>query len=190
MSERALIVLWWMIAAVGVVVLVVAAGQMVAGADEGRTCVSAHMVRGYGPDRVVVPLDPGLHRVDVHVWDAYAGRAETGPVGQGSERVTVAGRTTPDLEDGVDRADWSGSWEWSGAELVVVHEHGGSGWQSLHVEVCAAPVEPEPVPTTTIPEVVEDVPQPESGEVEVVPVEVLPETVVAEPVQTAPAFTG
>ena len=188
MSERALIVLWWMIAAVGVVVLVVAAGQMVAGADEGRTCVSAHMVRGYGPDRVVVPLDPGPHRVDVHVSDEYPGRAETGPVGQGSERVTVAGRTTPDLADGVERADWSGSWEWSGAELVVVHEHGGSGWQSLHVEACATPI--TPAPTTTVPEVVEDVPEPESGEVEPPPVEVLPETVVAEPVEAAPAFTG
>jgi len=186
MSERALIVLWWMIAAVGVVVLVVAAGQMVAGADEGRTCVSAHMVRGHGPDRVMVPLEPGPHRVDVHVWDAYAGRAETGPIGQGSERVTVAGRTTPDLADGVERADWSGSWEWSGAELVVVHEHGGSGWQSLHVEACATPTTP---PTTTPPTTTASTTTTTSTTT-VAPTVVLPEALAPDPVVAQPTFTG
>lgn len=184
MSERALIVLWWLIAAVGVVVLVVAAGQMVAGADAGRTCVSAHMVRGHTPDRVVVPLETGPHRVDVRVWDAYAGRAETGAVGQESERVTVAGRTTPDLADGVDRADWSGTWDWSGAELVVVHEHGGSGWQSLHVEACATPTTPPP--TTPPPTTTTTTTPPTTPPTTVL----LPEAVAPVPVVVSPAYTG
>ena len=49
---------------------------------------------------------------------------------------------------------------------------------------------PDRLSPDAAPELVEDVPEPESGEVESPPVEVLPETVVAEPVEAAPAFTG
>jgi hypothetical protein len=153
------------------------------------------MVRGHTTDRVVVPLDPGPHTVTVRTWDEYPGRETTGPIGQESERISVAGRTTPDLADGVARPEWSDAWTWtSPGQLEVVHEHGGTGWQSLWFEVCATPTPPETTTTTTTTTVpvlepdappVTDTPPPVE-----VPVEVLPETVVAVPVKERPAFTG
>ena len=176
----------WLLGVLAVPLLLVAG---VAGAQApGTTCASGKYVFG---GTFSVPLPAGDYDIHVRTWDRYDNRANSWPGDQTSERIAVAGRTTPDLADGVDAADWSGTWRWtSPGTLTVDHVRPDNGAHSVSWEVCATPVEPEPAPTTTVPEVVEDVPEPESGEVEEVPVEVLPETVVAEPVQTAPAFTG
>lgn len=132
-----------------------------------------------------MPLPEGAYDVVARTHDGHPTRASSWPGDQTSEAVTVAGRTTPDLADGVDRADWSGTWRWSSpGTLTIVHAGMPGDADSVSWEVCATPVEPAPVTT------VEDVPEAESGEVEEVPVEVLPETVVAVPVEQAPAFTG
>lgn len=181
------ILLLWLVGVLALPVLLVAG---VAGASNvpGTTCASGKFAWG---GSFSVPLPAGEYDITVTTHDAYNGRAKSWPGDQTSESVTVAGRTTPDLADGVDRADWSGSWRWSSpGTLTIVHAGMPGDADSVSWEVCATPVEPEPAPTTTVPEVVEDVPLPESGEVEEVPVEVLPETVVAVPVEQAPAFTG
>lgn len=178
----------WILGVLAVPLLLVVG---VAGAQApGTTCATGKYVYGGSTS---VPLPAGEYDITVKTWDAYPTRAKSWPGDQTSESVTVAGRTTPDLADGVDRADWSGSWRWtSPGTLTIVHAGIPGDADSVSWEVCATPVEPEPAPTTTTtaPEVVEGVPEPESGEVEPPPVEVLPETVVAEPVEAAPAFTG
>jgi len=139
------------------------------------------------PGTQSVPLPAGDYDISVRTHDAYKGRASSWPGDQTAESIIVAGRTTPDLADGVEAADWSGTWRWtSPGVLTISHGWPGSGAHSVSYEVCATPVPPSSTTTTTV----EDVPEAESGDPEPVPVEVLPETVVPEPIVQAPSFTG
>lgn len=176
------ILLVWLLGVLALPVLLVAG---VAGAQApGTTCASGKYVFG---GTFSVPLPAGEYDVTVRTWDAYPNRASSWPGDQTSERIAVAGRTTPDLADGVDAADWSGTWRWSsGGTLTISHDWPGSGAHSVSFEVCATPVLPTSSTTTTT---IKDVPEAESGDPELVPVEVLP-SVVAVPVERAPTFTG
>lgn len=97
-----------------------------------------------------VPVPAGEYELTVETWDRYDGRRYA-TVDQWSESVTVAGRTTPDLADGVDSADWSDRWRWtSTGTLVVAHAWPGSGPHSVSWRVCWDAVTTE----TTVPSVV------------------------------------
>lgn len=180
------ILILWLLGVLAVPLLLVAG---VAGASEGTTCATGKFVAG-SPGPQSVPLPAGDYDISVRTHDAYPGRASSWPGDQTAESIIVAGRTTPDLADGVEAAEWSGAWRWtSPGTLTIAHGWPGSGAHSVSYEVCATPVPPSST-TTTTPPPVEDVPEAESGEVEDVPVEVLPEAVVPEPVEQSPTFTG
>jgi len=172
----------WLLGVLALPLLLVAG---VAGAAEGTTCATGKFVFG-NPGTQSVPLPAGDYDISVRTHDAYKGRATVWPGDQTHESIIVAGRTTPDLADGVEAAEWSGTWRWtSSGTLTIAHGWPGSGAHSVSYEVCATPVPPASSTTTTTVAPVEDVPEPEP-----VPVEVLPETVVPEPVPVAPSFTG
>lgn len=180
------VLLLWLLGVLALPVLLVA-GVAGASSEPGTTCATGKFAFG-SPSPQSVPLPAGPYNITVRTHDAYPGRAKAWPGDQTHESIIVAGRTTPDLADGVDSADWSGTWRWtSPGTFTITHGWPGSGAHSVSYEVCATPVPVPPSSTTTT--TVEDVPEAESGEVEVVPVEVLP-AVVARPVGAAPAFTG
>jgi hypothetical protein len=174
----------WLLGVLALPLLLVAG---VAGASApGTTCATGKFVFG-NPGVQSVPLPAGDYDISVRTHDAYPGRATAWPGDQTAESIVVAGRTTPDLADGVEAAEWSGTWRWtSPGTLTIAHGWPGSGAHSVSYEVCATPVPPPSSTTTTT---VEDVPEAESGDPEPVPVEVLP-AVVARPVEQAPTFTG
>lgn len=179
------VLMLWLLGVLALPVLLVAG---VAGASApGTTCATGKFVAG-NPGTQSVPLPSGDYDIAVTTWDRYPGRASAWPGDQTHESVVVAGRTTPDLADGVEAADWSGSWRWtSPGVLTITHGWPGSGAHSVSYEVCAT-VPPSSTTTTTVAPVVEEG-DPEPVPVEEPPVEVLP-AVVARPVEQAPTFTG
>jgi hypothetical protein len=179
-TPTVIMILW----ALGVLALPLLLVAGVAGAQApGTTCASGKFVFG-NPGPQSVPLPPGDYDISVRTFDTYTGRASSWPGDQTHESVVVAGRTTPDLADGVEAAEWSGDWRWTSlGVLTISHGWPGSGFHSVSYEVCATPVPPSSTTTTTTAPVVEE------GDPEPVPVEVLP-SVVAVPVEQAPTFTG
>jgi hypothetical protein len=178
---KTILIIW----ALGVLTLPLLLVAGVAGAQApGTTCASGKFVFG-NPGPQSVPLPAGDYDISVRTFDAYAGRATAWPGDQTHESIVVAGRTTPDLADNVEAAEWSGAWRWtSPGVLTIGHGWPGSGAHSVSYEVCATPVPPlSSTTTTTAPPVVEE------GDPEPEPVEVLP-SVVPVPVVQAPSFTG
>lgn len=181
-----MIMIIWLLGVLALPLLLVAG---VAGASApGTTCATGKFVAG-NPGTQSVPLPSGDYDIAVTTWDRYPGRASAWPGDQTHESVVVAGRTTPDLADGVEAADWSGSWRWtSPGTLTIAHGWPGSGAHSVSFEVCATPVPHESPPssstTTTAVEAADSEPTPVP-----LPVEVLP-ALIARPVPQVPAFTG
>lgn len=179
------ILILWLLGVLAVPLLLVAG---VAGASEGTTCATGKFVAG-SPGPQSVPLPAGDYDISVRTHDAYPGRASSWPGDQTAESIIVAGRTTPDLADGVEAAEWSGTWRWtSPGTLTIAHGWPGSGAHSVSFEVCATPVPHESPPssstTTTAVEAADSEPTPVP-----LPVEVLP-ALIARPVPQVPAFTG
>jgi hypothetical protein len=171
------------VAALVVTVLVARA----AAADE--SCVSGAFVGG-GSRSVAVPA--GELDVAVQTTDTYEGRRWT-VVDQWSESITVAGRTTPDLADGVDSAAWSSGWRWTSAgTLTVTHAWPGTGPHSVSYRVCWVAVTPETTVPSTPPTVVSVAPEVTTttgAVVTSVPMELAPATVATAELEQ-PSFTG